>query len=172
MAQRGNSERRPGPGGTTVTGDPTSDADAFPAALARSFAVGSQVAGYRLEQMIGRGGMAMVFRAFDERLGRQVALKLLAPALADDTAFRRRFVGESRMAAAVDDPHIIPVHEAGEAAGVLFIAMRYVPGGDVKTLLLNSGPMSAARAVSIISPVASATTTRSSSAAARTSTRA
>ena len=98
----------------------------------------------------------MVFRAIDERLGRQVALKILAPALAEDTAFRQRFVDESRMAASVDDPHIIPVHEAGEAAGVLFIAMRYVPGGDVRTLLQKAGPMPASRAAAIISPVASA----------------
>ena len=79
--------------------------------------------------------MAVVFRARDERLGRQVALKILAPALAADEAFRQRFIRESRAAAAVDDPHIIPVFEAGEAGGVLFIAMRYVRGGDVRTLV-------------------------------------
>jgi serine/threonine protein kinase len=139
-----------------VSGDPTWDVDAFPAVVASNFTVGSHVAGYRLEQMIGRGGMAMVFRAVDERLGRQVALKILAPALAENEGFRRRFVAESRMAAAVDDPHIIPVHEAGEATGVLFIAMRYVPGGDVRTLVHQSGPLSAARTAAIISPVASA----------------
>ena len=150
------SERCPGSGASSVSGDPTWDAQAFPAAIASNFTVGARVAGYRLEQMIGRGGMAMVFRAVDERLGRQVALKILAPSLAEDTAFRQRFVGESRMAASVDDPHIIPVHEAGEAAGVLFIAMRYVPGGDVRTQLQHSGPMSGARAAAIISPVASA----------------
>ena len=71
--------------------------------------------------------MAVVFRARDERLGRLVALKILAPALAADEGFRRRFIAESRAAAAVDDPHIIPVYEAGEADGVLFIAMRFVP---------------------------------------------
>jgi serine/threonine protein kinase len=139
-----------------MTSDPTWDAQAFPAAIASNFTIGAHVAGYRLEQIIGRGGMAMVFRAVDERLGRQVALKILAPALAEDTAFRQRFVGESRMAASVDDPHIIPVHEAGEAAGVLFIAMRYVPGGDVRTLLHQAGPMSGTRVAAITSPVASA----------------
>jgi serine/threonine protein kinase len=139
-----------------MTSDPTWDAQAFPAAIASNFTIGAHVAGYRLEQIIGRGGMAMVFRAVDERLGRQVALKILAPALAEDAAFRQRFVGESRMAASVDDPHIIPVHEAGEAAGVLFIAMRYVPGGDVRTLLHQAGPMSGARVAAITSPVASA----------------
>jgi serine/threonine-protein kinase len=100
--------------------------------------------------------MAVVFRARDERLGRLVALKILGPGLAADEDFRRRFIREWRAAAAVDDPHIIPVHQAGEAAGVLFIAMRYVPGGDVRTLLRRSGPLSPARAAAIISPVASA----------------
>ena len=89
---------------------------------------GSVVAGYRLEAQVGAGGMAVVFRARDERLGRLVALKMLAPALAADPAFRRRFIAESRAAAAVDDPHIIPMYEAGEAGGVLFIAMRFVAG--------------------------------------------
>jgi serine/threonine protein kinase len=103
--------------------------------LLASFSAGSRVAGYRLEEQIGAGGMAVVFRAVDERLGRQVALKMLAPALAPDEAFRQRFIRESRAAATVDDPHIIPVHEAGESGGVLFIAMRYVPGGDVRSLL-------------------------------------
>jgi serine/threonine-protein kinase len=116
----------------------------------------SWIAGYRLEEQIGRGGMAVVFRARDEQLGRLVALKVLAPALAGDEDFRQRFIRESRAAAAVDDPHIIPVFEAREADGVLFIAMRYVPGGDVQTLVRDQGPLSPARAASILSPVASA----------------
>jgi hypothetical protein len=120
------------------------------------FTAGSRIAGYRLEQQIGQGGMAVVFRARDERLGRQVALKILAPALAADDAFRQRFIRESRAAAAVDDPHIIPVFEAGDAAGVLFIAMRYVGGGDVRTLVRANGPLPASRAAAILSPVASA----------------
>ncbi len=120
------------------------------------FAPGSRIAGYLLEEQIGRGGMAVVFRARDERLGRQVALKILSPALSADNAFRQRFIGESRAAAAVDDPHIIPVFEAGEASGVLFIAMRYVPGGDVRTLLDQSGPLPPERAAGILGQVASA----------------
>ena len=120
------------------------------------FAAGSRIAGYRLEEKIGQGGMAVVFRARDERLGRLVALKILAPALAADEAFQRRFIRESQAAAAVDDPHIIPVFEAGEADGVLFIAMRYVPGGDAGSLVHRSGPMPPGRAAAIISPVASA----------------
>ena len=121
-----------------------------------SFSAGSRIAGYCLEEQIGQGGMAVVFRARDERLQRQVALKILSPALVADEEFRRRFIRESRSAAAVDDPHIIPVFEAGDANGVLFIAMRYVPGGDVGTLVRRLGPLSSARAAAVISAVASA----------------
>ncbi len=117
---------------------------------------GSQVAGYRLEERIGHGGMAVVFRAYDYRLDRQVALKVLSPALASDEAFRRRFIRESRSAAAVDHPHIIPIFEAGEAGGVLFIAMRLVRGGDVGSLVHRVGPLPADRAAEIISQTASA----------------
>jgi serine/threonine-protein kinase len=120
------------------------------------FSAGSRIAGYRLEEQIGEGGMAVVFRARDERLQRQVALKILTPALAADEEFRRRFIRESRSAAAVDDPHIVPVFEAGEANGVLFIAMRYVPGGDVGTLVRRQGPLPGVRAAAIVSAVASA----------------
>ena len=120
------------------------------------FAAGLRIPGYRLERQIGRGGMAAVFRAHDERLDRQVALKVLAPALAQDDAFRLRFIAESRAAAAVEDPHIIPVYEAGEAGGVLFIAMRLVRGGDLRTLVAQHGPLAPARAAWILSAVASA----------------
>ncbi len=116
----------------------------------------TRIAGYWLEEQIGQGGMAVVFRARDERLHRLVALKVLAPAMARDQEFRQRFIRESRAAAAVDDPHIIPVFEAGEAAGALFIAMRFVPGGDVYSLVRRTGPLPGARAAAIISPVASA----------------
>jgi hypothetical protein len=120
------------------------------------FAEGDLVAGYRLEEQIGQGGMAVVFRAHDPRLDRDVALKILAPSLAEDAAFRQRFIRESRAAAAVDHPHIIPVFEAGEERGVLFIAMRFVRGGDVRSLLDRDGPLSPARTTEIISQVASA----------------
>ena len=121
-----------------------------------SFAPGSRIAGYLLEERIGQGGMAVVFRARDERLGRLVALKILAPALAGDGEFQRRFIRESRAAAAIDDPHIVPVFAAGEADGVLFIAMRYVAGGDAQSLLNREGPLPPGRVAAIISPVASA----------------
>ena len=112
------------------------------------------VAGYRLEEQIGRGGMAVVYRARDVQLGRNVALKLLAPVLALDDAFRQRFIRESRAAAAVDHPYIIPIFAAGESDGVLFIAMRYVQGGDVRTLIDTVGPLPAGRAAGIITQVA------------------
>ena len=127
----------------------------FPAHLA-GFREGSLVAGYRLEAQVGAGGMAVVFRARDERLNRLVALKILVPALAMDVAFRRRFIAESRAAAVVDDPHIIPVYEAREADGVLFIAMRFVSGGDLRQVLDREGALSPGRAAEFISPVASA----------------
>jgi serine/threonine protein kinase len=120
------------------------------------FRAGSLLAGYRLEAQVGAGGFAVVFRARDERLGRAVALKILTPALTSDPAFRRRFIAESRAAAVVDDPHIIPVHEAGEAGGVLFIAMRFVAGGDLRQVLAREGALPPDRAVQFISPVASA----------------
>jgi serine/threonine protein kinase len=116
----------------------------------------SRLGHYHLEERIGAGGMAVVFRARDERLQRRVALKVLAPTLAGDEAFRHRFIRESQAAAAVDDPHIIPVFEAGEAEGVLFLAMRYVPGGDVRTLIRRAGLCSSTQALAIISSVASA----------------
>lgn len=120
------------------------------------FTAGYRISGYRLEQQIGRGGMAAVFGAYDERLERQVALKILAPAMAQDENFRKRFIAESRAAAAVEDPHIIPIYEAGEADGVLFIAMRLVPGGDLRTLVARRGPLATVRAEWILSAVASA----------------
>ena len=120
------------------------------------FAPGSRIGKYVLEQQIGHGGMAVVFRARDDQLGRLVALKIMAPSVASDAEFRQRFVRESRAAAGVDDPHIIPVFEAGESAGVLFIAMRYVAGGDVRSLLAREGPLSVDRASAMLVSVASA----------------
>jgi serine/threonine-protein kinase len=117
---------------------------------------GSRVGTFRLEEQIGQGGMGVVFRATDEHLGRQVAVKVLALAVAADPEFRRRFLRESRAAAKVDHPHIIPVYEADEAGGVLFLAMRYVPSGDVMSMLRRQGPLAPNRAAGIISPVASA----------------
>ncbi|HEX6523439.1 MAG TPA: FHA domain-containing serine/threonine-protein kinase [Streptosporangiaceae bacterium] len=110
------------------------------------------MAGYLLERLVGVGGMAAVFRARDERLGRVVALKLLT----GDEAVRQRFVREARAIAAVDHPHIIPVYEAGEADGVLFIAMRFVAGDDLRVVVGREGGLPVRRAAAFISAVASA----------------
>jgi len=119
-------------------------------------APGSRIAGYLIEAQIGRGGMAVVYRASDPRLNRSVALKILAPELTGDAAFRQRFLREMRAAAAVDHPHIVPVFDAGEADGVLFIAMRYVSGQDLRTLLDAERTLPAARVAHIVAQVASA----------------
>ena len=137
-------------------GELTANADGFLVGIAGSAAADALVGAYRLEKQLGRGGMAAVYLARDERLDRLVALKIMAPALAADEAFRQRFIRESRAAAAVDDPHIIPVFEAGDADGVLYIAMRYVPGGDVGTIVHHDGPLSPGRAAAVILQVASA----------------
>ncbi|WP_251091967.1 serine/threonine-protein kinase [Streptomyces sp. Caat 7-52] len=118
--------------------------------------IGRQVAGYRIESEIGRGGMAVVYRAHDLRLSRTVALKLLAPELARNDTFRRRFIHESQVAASLDHPHIVPVFEAGETDGVLYIAMRYVSGSDLRHLLDVRGPLPPSDAVRIAAQVASA----------------
>jgi serine/threonine-protein kinase len=118
--------------------------------------VGRRIAGYRIEAEIGRGGMAVVYRARDLRLDRPVALKLLAPELARNDTFRKRFVHESQAAAAIDHPHIVPVFEAGETDGVLYIAMRYVSGSDLRRLLDRQGPLPLAAAVRIAAQIASA----------------
>ncbi|MFE9682282.1 serine/threonine-protein kinase [Streptomyces sp. NPDC006285] len=117
---------------------------------------GERIAGYRIEREVGRGGMAVVYRAKDLRLDRTVALKLLAPELARNDTFRRRFTHESRVAAAIDHPHIVPVFEAGETDGVLYIAMRYVAGRDLRHLLDREGPLPLAVAARIAVQVASA----------------
>ncbi|MER6216042.1 serine/threonine-protein kinase [Streptomyces sp. NPDC001674] len=118
--------------------------------------IGRRIAGYRVERLIGRGGMAVVYLARDLRLDRAVALKLIAPERARDETFRRRFAHESRMAASLDHPHIVPVFEAGETEGVLYIAMRYVAGLDMRALLDREGPLPVATALRIAGQVASA----------------
>src|SRR5512139_1163687 len=117
---------------------------------------GHQIADYRLEREIGRGGMAVVYRARDLNLGRTVAVKLLAPELARNESFRLRFASESRAAAAIDHPHIIPVFSAGESEGVLYIAMRYVEGRDLRSLLDRSGTLPVPQVVRIATQIASA----------------
>jgi len=108
------------------------------AAMAR-LVPGSQLAGYVIEEQVGAGGMAVVFRARDSVLGRLAALKVLSPTLAADQAFRVRFLRESRAVASVEEPHIIPVYGAGDADGVLYIATKFVSGGDLADVLQRAG---------------------------------
>jgi serine/threonine-protein kinase len=118
---------------------------------------GSRVAGYVIEAQVGAGGMAVVFRAKDAVLGRMTALKVLAPRLAADAEFRARFLRESRAIATVDQPHILTVYAAGEADGVLYIATRFVPGGDLAGLMRRAGGrLDPSRAIALIAQVASA----------------
>jgi streptogramin lyase len=121
-----------------------------------SVGIGSQLAGYRLEEEIGRGGMGVVYRATELRLDRPVALKLIAPELAGDAAFRERFLRESRLAASIDHPGILPVYAAGEAEGELYLAMRYVSGTDLRALIDDRGPLPPEEALPIAEQVAEA----------------
>jgi len=118
---------------------------------------GSQLAGYVIEEQVGAGGMAVVFRARDVVLGRLAALKVLSPALAADQEFRARFLRESQAVASVEEPHIIPVYGAGEVGGVLYIATKFVSGGDLADVLQRAGGvLEPGRAAAFIEQVASA----------------
>src|SRR5215208_7966265 len=100
---------------------------------------GQVLAGYRIEGRVGRGGMGVVYRATQLALERPVALKLIAPDLAEDESFRDRFKRESRTAAQIEHAHVVPVHEAGEPDGELFIAMRLVDGIDLRQMIRREG---------------------------------
>ena len=117
--------------------------------------LGTDLGPYRIEAVIGRGGMGVVYLATDRNLGRRVALKLLPEGLAADADFRARFIRESKMAAAIDDPNILPVYDAGEIDGVLFIAMRYVEGIDLEQRL-RAGAIEPGDAIHLLGQVASA----------------
>jgi serine/threonine-protein kinase len=118
--------------------------------------IGAEFAGYRLVSLVGHGGMSIVYRAEHIGLGRSVALKLLSPQLSDDVDFQERFQRESRMAAALEHPNIIPIYEAGEENGVFYIAMRFVEGSDLKTRLKRDGPLEPESVIAVISQVAAA----------------
>ena len=117
--------------------------------------VGTELAGYRIESLLGWGGMSVVYLAEDLRLKRKVALKLLAASLAEDESFRDRFLRESELAASIDHPNIVPIYEAGKTEDLLFIAMRYVEGRDLKERL-QRGRLDPADAIGILAQVASA----------------
>src|SRR6266480_4263761 len=117
--------------------------------------IGTELAGYRIESLLGRGGMSVVYLAEHIGLGRKVALKLLASELSQDKGFRDRFVRESHLAASIDHPNIIPIYDAGEADGLLYIAMRFVQGPDLKEIL-KRGNLGVGRTVFLVEQLASA----------------
>jgi DNA-binding beta-propeller fold protein YncE len=119
-------------------------------------AIGSTLAGYRLDALIARGGMGVVYRATQLALDRPVALKVIARHLADDESFRQRFLSESQLAARLDHPGVVPVYDAREEDGELMVAMRLVEGGDLKKRLRQDGPLPAAEAVELLEQVAAA----------------
>jgi serine/threonine-protein kinase len=118
------------------------------------FVIGGQLGNYLIESVIGRGGMSVVYRAKHARLSTSVALKVLAPELSSDDNFRERFLREAQMAAAIDHPNVVPIHDMGMREGALYIVMRYVSGGDLKALLATSGPLDAEQALALLMPIA------------------
>jgi Tol biopolymer transport system component/tRNA A-37 threonylcarbamoyl transferase component Bud32 len=117
---------------------------------------GFEISGYRLEALIDRGGMGAVYRARDPRLGRPVAIKFVAPELAENEMFRRRFERESQMAAAIEHPNILPIYMTGDEEGLLYIVMRYVEGTNLRALIAQEGALEPMRILSILGQVAAA----------------
>jgi serine/threonine protein kinase len=110
---------------------------------------------YRLIELIGRGGMGEVWRAYDTTIDRVVALKLLPANFADDRVFQERFRREAKAAAGLDEPHVVPIHDLGEIDGRLYVTMRLINGRDLQAIL-SDGPLTPERAVRIIEQVAQA----------------
>ncbi len=121
-----------------------------------TFTPGTPFAGYRVDSLVGRGGMGVVYRATDLSLDRPVALKLVAPELTEDDHFRARFLREPRLAASLDHPNVIPIYEAGEHDGQLYLAMRFVEGSDLRSVLEREGRLTPARTVDVLRQVAGA----------------
>jgi streptogramin lyase len=119
-------------------------------------ALGDEVAGYRIDARLARGGMGVVYRATHLGLDRPVALKVIARELAGDASFRDRFLRESRLAASLDHPAVIPVFDSREVDGELIVAMRLVAGGDLRGMIDREGPLSPARATGLLGQVAAA----------------
>src|SRR5690242_14033945 len=113
-------------------------------------APGAVVAGYRIESVVGRGGMGVVYRARELELERVVALKVIAPELLEDELVRERFLKEARTAASIEHPNVIPVHAAGDRDGVAYIAMRFIDGDDVRTLVRRDGALAPGGAADMI----------------------
>src|SRR5436309_6105725 len=117
---------------------------------------GSVVGGYRIDELIGRGGMGLVYRATNVALNRIYALKVLAPALAEDEQFRQRFRRSMRIAASLHHPNVVGIHYAGEHDGMLFFVMDYVTGTDLREVLIKHGALDPGRAVDMLEQFASA----------------
>jgi DNA-binding beta-propeller fold protein YncE/predicted Ser/Thr protein kinase len=118
--------------------------------------IGTTLAGYRIESLIARGGMGVVYRATHLKLERPVALKVIARELADQEGFRERFLRESRLAASLDHPAVVPIYDAREEDGELIVAMRLVEGGDLRKLIDREGPLAPDRAIGLLGQVAEA----------------
>jgi len=117
---------------------------------------GSTFAGCRVEAVAGRGGMGVVYRATQLGLSRPVALKVIVPDRAGDEGYRERFQRESQLTASIDHPNVIPVYEAGELDGRLYLVMRWVGGTDLRSVLSSSGRLPPGRTIGLLRPVASA----------------
>jgi streptogramin lyase/tRNA A-37 threonylcarbamoyl transferase component Bud32 len=120
------------------------------------FSIGEEVAGYRIEEQIARGGMGVVYRATHIGLERPVALKVIARELVDRRGFRERFLRESRLAARLDHPSVVPIYDSREIGGELVVAMRLIKGGDLRQLIDREGPLAARRAIDLLAQVADA----------------
>jgi CHASE2 domain-containing sensor protein/predicted Ser/Thr protein kinase len=117
---------------------------------------GDVIGGYLIDVMVARGGMGVIYRATQVELARDVALKVIAPELASDERFRERFKREALMAASVQHPNVVPVYEAGEDHGLLFLAMRFIDGTDLRTLLADDGRLAPARVARLVEQIAEA----------------
>src|SRR5918912_4530190 len=124
--------------------------------MADQVEIGQVFAGHRIEAEAGRGGMGVVYVATHLALNRRVALKLIAPDLAADEGFKERFKQEAMTAASIDHPNVIPIYDAGEEGGQLYVTMRYVPGTDLRAMIESHGALPPAEAASIVAQIAEA----------------
>ena len=155
-AAAGRTYLNPSLGARLAAGVPSPPTGEAPTAAAMELAIGSTFAGHRIDAVAGRGGMGVVYLATDLTLDRRVALKLIAPGLANDPVFRARFESECKLAAAIDHANVVQIFHAGEERGLLYVTMRYIQGTDLRTLLADEGRLAPARAVGIVAQVAGA----------------
>src|SRR5204862_7998204 len=118
--------------------------------------IGKVIAGYRVEERVGRGGMGVAYRAEHPNLRRRAAIKVIAPDLAESEGFRERFTREARIAAALQHPNVVTVYDAGEVDGLLYLAMQYIEGSDLAAMLRSQGRLRPYRAIDVCRQVAAA----------------